>query len=63
MSPDSHSDARQFPHAYFCVVGAIAYILFVGLLLHLTLVRVDLSPHTPHLSSWDGNKMIPCTGK
>lgn len=42
LSPDSHSDARQCPHAYFCVIGVRAYILFVALLLHLTLVRVPL---------------------
>lgn len=42
LSPDSHSDARQCPQAYFCVVGVRAYLLFVALLLHLTLVRVPL---------------------
>lgn len=40
LSPDWHSHARQFPHAYFCIVGVSMYILFLGLLSHLILVHV-----------------------
>lgn len=52
LSTDSHSDARQCSHAYFwyfCVIGVRAYILFVVLLLHLTLVCVSLYILTLHV--------------